>query len=193
MLAAAAAALTVVLSSPTANPDAQVRVTVTGLHAHSALVVLHGGIARQGKWFHWVPLRRTGADAWSAVLKTPGLYGMYPIRVRADGVVRQTDQAVAVVPRGFASQPAFETPEQVAQWWAWLVPSGVAIKSVGTWQSGFYTHRDPTLNRLLRVSFSLLGDWQARHLRRGSHTLYLSVARARPGAPWRLLEAIPSP
>jgi hypothetical protein len=193
MLAAAAAALTVALSSPTANPDAQIRVTVTGLHAHAALVVLHGGIARRGKWFHWVPLQRAGADAWSAVLKTPGIYGEYPVLVRADGAVRQTGQTVAVVPRGFASQPAFVTPAQVAQWWAWLVPSGVAVKTVSTWQSGFYSHRDPALNRLLRVSFSLLGDWQARHLRRGSHTLYLSVARARLGAPWRLLETVPSP
>lgn len=193
MLAAAVAAFAVTLSSATANPDAQVRVTVTGLNAHAALVVLHGGIARRGKWFHWVPLRRTGADAWSAVLKTPGIYGEYPVLVRTDGVVRKTGTTVAVVPRGFVSQPAFQTPEEVAQWWAWLVPSGAAVKSVATWQSGFYSHRDPALNRLLRVSFSLLGDWQARHLRRGSHTLYLSVARARVGAPWRLLEAVPAP
>jgi hypothetical protein len=193
MLAAAAAALTVALSSPTANPDAQVRVTVSGLHARTALIVLHGGIARRGKWFHWVPLRRMGADAWTAVLKTPGIYGEYPVLIRADGAVRETGEAVGVVPQGFASQPAFKTPAEVAQWWAWLVPSGVAVKTVNTWQSGFYSHRDPTLNRLLRVSFSLLGDWQARHLRRGSHTLYLSVARARPGAPWRLLETVPSP
>jgi hypothetical protein len=107
--------------------------------------------------------------------------------------VYPTRETLEIVPPRFASQPGFDTPTQVAQWWAWLIPGGAAVKSIGTWRAGFYTHRDPTLNRLLRVTVQLFGDWPARHLRRGTNTLYLSVARLRPGAPWRLLEVVRAP
>lgn len=194
MLAAVAtAALTVALSSPTAHPDTHVRVTVSGLQAHSALVVLHGGVARLGTWFTWVPLHSQGGGRWSATLETPGIYGAYPLLVRADGAVRTTGRILEVVPGDFGAQPGFESPQLVAQWWAWLVPPGARLTGVTTWHTGFYTHRDAALNRLLRVDFSLLGDWQARHLRRGPHRLYLNVVRASPTAPWRLLGIVPSP
>lgn len=190
--AAAAAALTVTLSPAIAHPSAQVHVRVTGVDAPSALVVLHGGIARQGHWFGWVPLVRHGSR-WSVLLKTPGLYGVYPVQLRVDDRTYTGRRALAVLPPGYSAQPAFATPTEVARWWAWLSPPGAIVRSVTTWQSGFYTHRDPALNRLLRVTFRLLGDWPAQHLRRGSHTLYLSVARLRPDGPWRLLEVVPAP
>jgi hypothetical protein len=193
MLATAAVALAVTVSSPTVHPTAQVRVDVSGLHARSALVVLHGGIARRGRWFHWVPLRSLGAGRWTAVLQTPGLYGTYPVLVRVDGVVRQTGQTVQVVPARFARRPGFETPQQVARWWAWISEAGVSITSMRTWAAGFYTHRDPTLNRLLQIRFKLLGDSSGLHLRHGGQTLYLSVGRAHVGEPWRLLEVVRSP
>lgn len=189
----AAASLTVAVSPLPAAPGGQVHVTVSGLHASSALVVVHGGIARRGRWYRWVPLAAQGRDSWSAVLRTPGFLGVYPLRIRVGRAMRETSASVLVLPAGFSRQPGFETPTQVAQWWAWIAPPGIVLKSVSTWTSGFYTHRDPTLNRLLRVRFRLLADWPARHLRRGTHTLYLSVARLRPGGAWRLLETVAAP
>ena len=67
------------------------------------------------------------------------------------------------------------------------------LQAVTTWRAGYYTHRDPSLNRLLRVRLMLFGDWPAQRLRRGVHTLYLSVARLRLGGPWRLLEVVRAP
>ena len=64
---------------------------------------------------------------------------------------------------------------------------------VTTWTTGFYTHRDPELNRLLRVRFTLQGDWPAQHLRKGTHVLFFSVARLKPTSGWRLLETTTAP
>jgi hypothetical protein len=191
--AALAGALTVALSSSTAQLDAEVRVDVSGIHARSALVVLHGGISRQGRWFHWVPLARNANGTWSALLKTPGFYGVYPLRVREDGSVRETTAVLSIVPPGFGGQPGFDTPTQVAQWWAFVARPGVVIRNVSLWRSGFYTHRDPTLNELIRVEFTLLADWPALHLRHGANVVYLSIARTRPAGPWRLLQLVRSP
>jgi hypothetical protein len=189
----AAVAIAVSFSPAVARPDAQVRVNVTGLHATSALVVLHGGIASRGKWFSWVPLQHAGGDSWTANLQTPGLYGIYPLRLRVGGAVMTTQATVEIVPPGFARQPGFDTPAQVAQWWAWIAQPGVALTSISVWNAGFFTHRDPSLNQLLRVEFNLLGNWPSLHLNRGKHVLYLSVARERIGAPWRLLQTVSAP
>lgn len=189
----AAAGLSVIASPAAVHPDSQVHVTVTGLNAPSALVVLHGGIARRGKWFHWVPLRADGGGRWTAILKAPGLLGIYPVHVRVGRVVRTTDATVEVVPPRFTAQPGFAAPEQVAQWWAFNAKPGVMIKSVTTWRSGFFTHRDPVFNRLLRVQFRLLGNWPQQHLRPGEHVLYLSVARRTTSGAWRLLETVAAP
>jgi hypothetical protein len=196
MLAAATLAVIAVnaLVSP-ASParGGEVHVRINGLKATSALVVLHGGIARRGRWFQWVPLRSSGGTSWSAVLEAPGLMGMYPVHVRVGGVTRDTNAVVQIVPPGYASEPGFDTPDQVAQWWAWSAPPGIVLSSVQTWNTGYFTHRDPTLNRLLDVHFKLLGDWRGQHLKRGDHTLYLNVARRAVGAPWRLLETVVAP
>jgi len=190
---AAAVGMSVYVSPAAVHPDAQVHVYVSDLNAPSALVVLHGGIARRGKWFQWVPLQPDGGGRWSAILQTPGLLGIYPVRVRVGRVVHPTTATVEVVPPRFTAQPGFSTPAQVAQWWAFVAKPGVMIKSVTTWRSGFYTHRDPTYNRLLRVEFQLLGNWPQMHLRRGPHVLYLSVARRLTSGPWRLLEVVTAP
>lgn len=191
--AAVISALTVSLSPAVAHPDSQVRIQVAGLHAGSALVVLHGGIASRGKWFRWVPLQRSGPDSWHAVLKAPGLYGVYPVRLRSASTMLTTAATLEILPPGYAREPGFDAPAQVAQWWAWVAQPGVVVKSITTWRSGFYTHRDPSLNRLLRVQFALLGNWPSMHLRRGSHVLYLSIARTRAGLPWRLLQTVAAP
>src|SRR5579864_594027 len=135
--AAVFSAFTVSLSPAVAQPNSQVRVEVAGLHATSALVVLHGGIATRGKWFQWVPLQRTGTSSWHAVLKTPGLYGVYPVRLRRAGTMLPTAATLEIVPPGYAREPGFDTPDQVAQWWAWVAQPGVVVKSVSTWRSGF--------------------------------------------------------
>jgi hypothetical protein len=101
-----------------------------------------------------------------------------------------TAATLEILPPGYAREPGFDTPAQVAWWWAWVAQPGVVVKSITTWRSGFYTHRDPSLNRLLRVQFALLGNWPSMHLRRRSHVLYLSIARRRASMPWRLLQSV---
>jgi hypothetical protein len=186
-------AVSALVSPATPTPGGQVLVKVNGLKASSALVVLHGGIASRGRWFQWVPLHSGGGASWSAVLRAPGLMGMYPVRVRVGRVVRNTNAVVQIVPPGFARVPGFDTPEQVAQWWAWSAPPGIVVSAVQTWKTGFFTHRDPVLNRLLAVHFRLLADWPTERLKRGDHTLYLNVGRPAVGAPWRFLQAVSAP
>jgi hypothetical protein len=140
-----------------------------------------------------VPLRDSGGGSWFTVLRAPGFLGVYPVVVRAGGATRETGAVVAVLPRKWTAQPAFEKPEQVAQWWTRQAPPGANLTSVSTWRSGFFTHRDPALNRLLRVRFTLLGDWRAMRLRKGPHELFFSVARLKPAGAWRLLETTEAP
>jgi hypothetical protein len=87
----------------------------------------------------------------------------------------------------------FTEPEQVAQWWARNAPSGAVLRSVSTWRTGFYTHRDDRFNRLLSVGYRLLGPWKQMRLPAGSGQIFLSVARLRESGGWRLLEAVRAP
>jgi hypothetical protein len=189
----AAAALHAGVTPSAAKRDGQVRIDVSGLPAASASVHLEGGIASGGRWFGWVALRDRGGGSWWTVLRAPGFLGAYPVVVRAGGVSRPTNAVVAVLPRGFTSQPVFRRPEQVAQWWTRIAPPGAELTSVATWHEGFFTHRNPTLNRLLRVRFRLLGDWPRMRLKRGPREIFLSVARLRADGGWRLLETVSAP
>jgi hypothetical protein len=189
----AASALHAGVTPSAAERDGQVRIEVSGLEAGSASVHLQGGIASGGRWFGWVALRDAGGGSWWTVLRAPGFLGVYPVVVRAGGIRHATHAVVAVLPRRFTSQPVFQKPEQVAQWWTRIAPPGADLKSVTTWGQGFFTHRDPAMNRLLRVQFRLLGDWPRMHLRRGPGEIFLSIARLRPGGGWRLLEAVGAP
>jgi len=189
----AAASLGASVAPSVATPDGQFHVTVQGLCAPAASVVVHGGIASEGKMFGWVPLQSAGSCSWSTVLRAPGFLGVYPIRVLAGGVERDTGAVVSVLPHGYAAEPGFDEPEQIPEWWRRQAPAGATLESVTQWNAGFFTHRDPSLNRLLRVRFTLLGDWKAQRLARGTYTRYFSVARLKPGGQWRLLQIVEAP
>ncbi len=191
LLASAGLHATVLPSS--AARDGQVRVAVTGIAAPTVSVRIGGGLASGGRWFNWVALRSSGAGAWWTVLRAPGYFGVYPVEVRAGGVIHETDTVVNVLPHGFVNQPGFVTPEQVAEWWTRVAPAGATLTGVTTWRTGFFTHRDPDLNRLLRVHFTLLRPWQRLHLAPGSRQVFLSVARLRSGGLWRLLQTTRAP
>lgn len=194
----AAAALALGGAQPAAAPitasrDGQVRIAVTGIQAAAASVKLAGGLAGRGRWFNWVALRRSGPGSWWTILRAPGFYGVYPVQVRAGGRVTDTGRVVAVLPRGFAGRPGFEQPEQVAQWWARVSPPGATVTSVSTWHTGFYTHRVPTLNRLLLVHVTLHGPWRPVFPKAGPNEIFLSIGRLTPTGLWRLLETATSP
>src|SRR5881409_2325032 len=152
--AVAAAVLQIAVSPVFANRDGQIRVTVQGLQAPAADVVVHGGIASQGKMFGLVPLRDLGHGSWTTVLRAPGFYGVYPIRVRAQGTYHDTQGLVAVLPHGFASSLAAASPDALVEKWREDVPNGVTIAQHAVWRQGFYYHRDQRYNRLLRVKFT---------------------------------------
>jgi hypothetical protein len=175
-----------------ATRDGQVRVEVTGAAAPVS-AHLAGGLASGGRWFRWVALHPQGPGSWSALLRAPGYYGVYPLQLRVAGKVLPTEVSVRILPRGFAQRPAFATPEQVAEWWTRIAPPGAVVDSVTTWHTGFFTHRDPTLNRLLLVHFTLNGPWRPAFPKAGAATIFLSVARLTPDGPWRLLETTTRP
>jgi hypothetical protein len=193
MLAAAIAALHIAVSPAVAAPGGQFHVTVTGLPAPAAAVVVHGGVASQGKMFGLVALRSQGPAAWFTILRAPGLLGVYPIRVRTGGVYHETDAVVSVLPKGFSAALHAATPEDVVQRWREAAPNGVTIARTSTWRAGFYFHRDQRYNRLLRVEFTLLGNWPRYRLAEGTSVRWFNVVRTTQTAPWRLAQIITAP
>lgn len=188
---AAVAALQIAVGPPAAQRDGLVSVRVTGLRAPAASVVIHGGVASGGKMFGLVPLRDGGAGAWSTVLRAPGFFGVYPLRVRAQGTYRETGAAVRVLPRGFARQPGVPRPADVVEWWRRQAPAGATVRSVTDWRAGFYSHRDRRYNRLLRVRFTLSAAYG--RFRAGTYTRWFSVARTSANGGWRLPEIVAAP
>lgn len=195
MVAAVVAAATIHASVSPAAParDGLVRVSISGLPAPAADVVVEGGIASAGKMFGLVPLRDRGAGAWWTVLRAPGFLGVYPIRVRAHGRLRDTDALVKVLPHAFAAEPGVPKPSQVVEWWSWQSPGGAKIAGVTEWHAGFYFHRDQRYNRLLRARFTLLAPWPRYHLAAGTYTRWFDVARTTLAGDWRLVQVVDAP
>jgi hypothetical protein len=193
MLVAAIALLHIALSPAAATPDGQFRVMVTGLPAPAADVVVHGGVASRGKEFGLVPLRSTGNGSWTTLLRAPGLYGVYPIRVRTGGVYRETTAAVSVLPKGFGTAPAAKTPAGVLETWREVSPGGVTLATTATWRQGFYYHRDQRYNRLFRVKFTVIEAWPRYHLQPGTYIRWFNVVRTAQTATWRLAGIIEAP
>ena len=192
-VALAAVALQVSVTPSLAARDGQVRVTVHGLDAPAADVVIHGGIASGGKMFGLVPLRDLGNGSWFTVLRAPGFYGVYPIRIRARGVYRETDHVVAVLPRGFQSSLTGATPDDLVEKWREAAPNGVTIARHAIWRQGFYFHRDQRYNRLVRVEFTLLSDWPRYHLKEGTATKWFDLVRTSLTGKWHLVQVVDAP
>jgi hypothetical protein len=176
-----------------ATRDGQVRISVSGVSAPAVSARIDGGLASGGRWFNWVALRPGAGGTWWTVLRAPGYLGVYPVEIRAGRAVDRTDAVVQILPAGYTAEPGFVEPEQVAEWWTRIAPAAATLTGVSTWQAGFFTHRDPDLNRLLRVRFTIARAWPQLHLKPGERTMFLSVARLRAGGLWRLLEAVPAP
>jgi hypothetical protein len=165
--------------------DGLIYVTVKDVPAQSVQVKIAGGLASLGKWFGWVPLVQTGPSSWRSVLRAPGFLGVYPLQLRTGTKTVEAGPVVRILPRGFDKQPAFFTPADVADWWARTSDEGKLV-SASEWHSGFFTHRDPRYNRLVRATVERPGG-------AGTETMYVSVARLRADGPWRLLETVPAP
>lgn len=187
--ALAALALTGVVhasvSPSVAHRDGAVYVAVSGLSGPAADVRIEGGVASMGKWFGWVKLRDTGNGTWRAHLVAPGFFGVYPLQVRVGRQVIDTGEQIRILPPGYAARPGFFDPTEVARWWVGTARQQTTLEAVGTWSSGYFTHRDPAFNRLLRLRVRVDGRFTQR--------IFLSIARLRTDGPWRLLETALAP
>jgi hypothetical protein len=183
-LALTAGGVEVTLTPGTVRKEGQVRIAVSGVPAQRASVRIVGAVASGGRWHRWVALRDAGHGSWWTILRAPGFLGVYPLQLRADGKVSDLGVRLEILPERFQFRPAFEAPEDVARWWVRTALRGATLIGVSTQQTGFYTHRDPRLNRLLRVSFSLDGS---------PHLTYLSVSRLSDGGSWRFVERARAP
>lgn len=118
---------------------------------------------------------------------------MYPIRVRAQGVYRETPTVVAVLPRGFAASLAAATPADLVEKWREAAPNGVTNMGSSTWRQGFYYHRDQRYNRLVRIEYTLLSDWPRYHLEEGTRTTWFDLVRTSLTAKWHLVQVVDAP
>ncbi len=173
----------VTVTPQNAARDGMVRISVHGVAAQTVDARLEGGVASGGRWFSWVRLLPAGPGSWYSILRAPGYLGVFPVQLRAGGRVVATTASVRILPPGFARRPGFWQPESVARWW--VGTRHVRLESVSTWRSGYFTHRDPMLNRLLRVGYAPSG--------RDPAVVYLSIARLTLDTPWRLLQAVGAP
>jgi hypothetical protein len=195
MLAAATLATTLVLASGAqtaavspaiASRDGLLYVQLTELPAPAVSVRIEGGLASGGRWFGWVALKRTGPSSWRSKLRAPGFLGVYPLQIRTGGRIVDAGPLVRILPHGYAAQPGFFTPVEVAEWWAASDLPGGHVLSAATWHTGFFTHRDPRFNLLVRVRFRSAESSFPR-------TWFISIARLSENGPWRLLEAVQAP
>lgn len=193
MLAAALVILQIAVSPAVPAPDGLVRVSVSGLRAPAASVVIHGGVASEGKLFGLVPLRDAGHGRWWTILRAPGLEGVYPVRVRADGTYSETMTAVAVLPKDFAHAPSGATPAAALEAWRAASPGGLTLATVSTVRYGFYYHRDQRYNRLFRVEVTALQAWPRWGLEAGTSVRYVDVVRRSQLEPWRIAGFVPAP
>lgn len=189
----AAALLQITVSPAHPAPNGMMRVSVQGLDAPAADVVVHGGIASRGKMFGLVPLLSLGSGRWWTTLRAPGFTGVYPIRVRTRGTYQETQTVVTILPPGFSSQPTGPTPTWVVAAWRLAAPGGATILSARTWNAGFYYHRDQRYNRLLRVQFTLLSDWRRYGLKAGTYVRWFDIVRTSQLSPWRLADIVAAP
>jgi hypothetical protein len=166
--------------------DGLVYVTLTDVPAAAVQARIAGGVARRGKWLGWVSLVQVRPGSWRSVLRAPGFLGVYPLQVRTDGTIADAGPVVRILPRRFAKRPGFFTPVEVAASWAKTSPQNLRLVRAAEWHSGYFTHRDPRFNRLVRATVELPGG-------AGTETRYVSVARLRVGGPWRMLEVVAAP
>ena len=185
-LVLASGAQSAAVSPLVASRDGLLYVQLTRVAAPAVDVRVEGGLASGGRWFGWVALKRTGPSSWGSKLRAPGFLGVYPLQIRTGQRIVDAGPLVRILPRGFAAQPGFFTPEDVAHWWAASDPHGGRVLSVAIWRSGFFTHRDPRFNLLIRVRVQPATSSFVR-------TRFLSIARLRANGPWRLLEAVQAP
>jgi len=185
-LVLASGAQTAAVSPLVASRDGLLYVQLSQVAAPAVDVRIEGGLASGGKWFGWVALKRTGASSWRSKLRAPGFLGVYPLQVRTGQRIVDAGPLVRILPRGFAAQPGFFTAEDVAHWWAASDPRGGRLLTAATWHTGFFTHRDPRFNLLVRVRVQPAGSSSTR-------TWFISIARVRANGPWRLLEAVEAP
>jgi hypothetical protein len=183
MVLAVAAALAVAVSPAQPARDGLVTVQVDGLRAPAADVVIHGGIASEGKMFGLVPLRDLGNGSWSTVLRAPGFFGVY----------HDTSAAVAVLPRGFKASLAGSSPDDVVEKWREAAPNGVTIAQHSVWRQGFFYHRDQRYNRLVRVKYTLLSDWPRYHLKEGTAVKWFDLVRTSLTDRWHLVQVVDAP
>jgi hypothetical protein len=182
MIALAAVFLQITIAPSVPAPDGQFKVTVTGLRAPAASVVVHGGVASRGRMFGLVPLRRSAPGSWWTVLRAPGFYGAYPIRVRAGGEYTESGTVLAVLPRGFNQAPSGLTTHEAIR--AWAEANGATVSAMQTWRAGFYYHRDQRYNRLVRASYTSAGT---------SHVGWFNLVRTAQFNRWRVAELVAAP
>jgi hypothetical protein len=185
-LVLASGAQTAAVSPIVASRDGLLYVQLTRVAAPAVDVRVEGGLASGGRWFGWVALAQTGPSSWRSKLRAPGFLGVYPLQIRTGRQIVDAGPLVRILPRGYAAQPGFFAPEDVAHWWAASDPRGGRLVSVATWHTGFFTHRDPRFNLLERVRVQPAGSSFTR-------TWFISIARVRANGPWRLLEAVQAP
>ncbi|HWX09954.1 MAG TPA: hypothetical protein VNY33_08245 [Gaiellaceae bacterium] len=185
-LVLASSAQTAAVSPAIASRDGLLYVQLTQLAAPAVSVRIEGGLASGGRWFGWVALKQTGPSSWRSKLRAPGFLGVYPLQIRTGHGTIDAGPLVRILPRGYAAQPGFFTTAEVADWWAATDRRGGHLVSASTWHTGFFTHRDPRFNLLVRVRVRPAGSSFMR-------TWFLSVARVRENGPWRLLEAVQAP
>jgi hypothetical protein len=125
------------------------------------------------------------AGAWRGVEPAPALAGAYPVRIQRDGKRLPLDAAVCVFSAAAYRQHGFANAADAARNWVSQLARRSVLVALRVWPRTALDRRDRRLNKVLVIAYAPTHDPRLAD-RLG---IFLTLARERVGARWRLIQA----
>jgi hypothetical protein len=175
----------IVVTPAVTAPRRPIHVVVHGLApGGNVSLELAGATSRQARPLPPLPLHFVGG-AWRGTMRAPALVGAYPVRLERGGRLLPLDAAVCVFSSAAYRQHGFATATDAARSWVSRLPRRSVLVALRAWPQTALDRRDRRLNTVLVIAYAPAYD-QRLSDRLG---IFLTLARERVGARWRLVQA----
>jgi len=175
----------IVVAPAVTAPRRPIHVVVHGLAPGGSLSLeLAGATSRRARPLPPLPLHFV-AGAWRGVMAAPALVGAYPVRLERGGRLLPLAAAVCVFSSAAYRQHGFATAADAARSWVSRRPRRSVLVALRFWPRTSLDRRDRRLNKMLVIAYAPAHDPRISD-RLG---IFLTLARERVGARWRLVQA----
>jgi hypothetical protein len=175
----------IVVAPAVTAPRRPIHVVVHGLApGGSVSLELAGATSRHARPLPPLPLHFVGG-AWRGTMRAPALVGAYPVRLERGGRLLPLDAAVCVFSSAAYRQHGFATATDAARNWVGRLPRRSVLVALRFWPQTALDRRDRRLNKVLVIAYAPAHDPRLSD-RLG---IFLTLARERVGARWRLVQA----